>query len=115
MDGCDWAGVFEFNHCPDYLKADHYAGLYLLISTVLAAITIVWMHSQMGMVRLLGIVHIVLWPPMIINAWKRLRNGPLAKLQTVFMAILIITCILAMVCDFYDVARWQIGQRAAIV
>lgn len=96
-------------------KQTRMLGGYLLMSTMLAVVTMVWMHSQMGMVRLLGIVHIVLWMPMIVHIWKRLRSDPPARLQTVFMTILMITCSLALIFDFYDVARWLFGQRAAIV
>ena len=75
----------------------------------------VWMHSQMGMVRLLGIAHVILWTPFVIYLWKRLRTNPPAKIYTIVLWVLMLTFSAALVFDCYDVFRWLIGERAPIV
>ncbi len=90
-------------------------GLYVLGTAVATLIIMISMHAQMGMVRLLGVVHIVFWTPMIIYIWRRLRNDPPGKIHSAAMAILMIVCFVALVFDYYDVARYLFGQRAPIV
>ena len=91
-------------------------GLYLIATTIIAVATMVWMHSQMGMVRLLGIVHVVFWTPLIIYLWRKLQTAPEFSLYFKgIIWVLMITFTAALIFDYYDVARWIIGQRAPIV
>ncbi|MEP1209653.1 MAG: hypothetical protein ABJM29_01080 [Rhizobiaceae bacterium] len=90
-------------------------GLYMLGSTVVVVAIMTWMHSQMGMVRLLGIVHVVFWTPLVIYLWRRLRDNPPSRFYWVIMVALGLTCTAALVFDYYDVFRWIVGQRAPIV
>ena len=90
-------------------------GLYVL-GTIVATIAImVFMHAQMGMVRLLGIVHVVLWTPMVYVLWRRLKSDPPGKIYSAAIVLLIVIASLALVFDYYDVARWILGERAPIV
>lgn len=90
-------------------------GLYLLVSTLLSFVILVWMHSQMGMVRLLGISHIVLWTPMVIYIWHRLKTDPPGRFYAAVMGILMVVIFVALVFDYYDTTRFIMGQRAPIV
>ena len=47
-------------------------GLYVLATIVATVAIMVFMHAQMGMVRLLGIVHVVLWTPMVSRSGNSL-------------------------------------------
>ena len=90
-------------------------GLYVLGTIVATLIVMVYMHAQMGMVRLLGVVHVVLWTPMVYNLWKRLSSDPPAKIYSAAILLLIVICSAALVFDYYDVVRWIFGERAPIV
>lgn len=90
-------------------------GLYVLVTILASLILMVVMHTQMGMVRLLGLAHIILWSPMVWVLWRQLRNNQPSKIVSFILAILMITCTAALLFDFYDVARWIFGQRAPIV
>ena len=89
--------------------------LYLLVTTVLMVFAMTWMHGQMGMVRLLGIVHIVFWVPLIFYLWGRLQNNPPGRVLTIVTWVLFVTLSISLIFDFYDVFRWIAGERAPIV
>lgn len=90
-------------------------GLYVLVTIVATLAIMVFMHAQMGMVRLLGIVHVVLWTPMVYFLWRRLKSDPPGKIYSAAIVLLIVIASLALVFDYYDVARWLLGERAPIV
>ena len=90
-------------------------GLYVLATIVATVAVMVFMHAQMGMVRLLGIVHVVLWTPMVYILWRRLRSDPPGKIYSAAIVLLIVIASAALVFDYYDVARWVLGERAPIV
>ena len=90
-------------------------GLYVLATIVATVAIMVFMHAQMGMVRLLGIVHVVLWTPMVYILWRRLKSDPPDKIYSAAIVLLIVIASLALVFDYYDVARWILGERAPIV
>ena len=89
--------------------------LYLLVSTVLAIFSMTWLHGQMGMVRLLGIVHIVFWTPLVFYLWYRLRNHPPGRILTPITWLLFLTLSASLVFDYYDAFRWISGEREPIV
>ena len=87
----------------------------MLVSTVAGVMFMMWMHSQMGMVRLLGIVHVVIWTPLVVYFWKRLQAGGMNRVVTIAMWTVMATMVVALVFDYYDVLRWIFGNRAPVV
>ena len=96
-------------------KKTRIPGLIMLASTLLVIPTMLWLHGQMGMVRLLGIVHVVVWTPLVIYLWKRVRNDPPGRFYTAILWIVIATLTVALAFDYTDVLRWLMGERAPIV
>ena len=90
-------------------------GLTVLATIVATVVVMVFMHAQMGMVRLLGIAHIIFWTPLVFILLKRWRTDPPPGLYGWAILLLIVICSAALVFDYYDVARWVFGQRAPIV
>ena len=90
-------------------------GLYVLGTIVATVAIMVAMHAQMGMVCLLGIVHVVLWTPMVWILWRRLKSDPPAKIYSAAIVLLMVISIGALVFDYYDVLRWVFGERGPIV
>ena len=96
-------------------KATRMLGLYVLGTIVATVIIMVFMHTQMGMVRLLGIVHVVLWTPMVFILWRRLSTDPPKRIYAMAIILLMVISSAALLFDYYDVARWILGERAPIV
>ena len=96
-------------------KATRMLGLYVLGTIVATIVIMVFMHAQMGMVRLLGIVHVVLWTPMVFVLWRRLSTDPPKRIYAMAIILLMVISSAALLFDYYDVARWILGERAPIV
>lgn len=98
-----------------FSKSTRMAAVLTVISTALSVSLMMWMFSKMGMVRLLGLAHLIFWIPLVVYLYGRLRTGNLQRLQHVVMWILVATLVTAMVFDAYDVLRWLLGNRASVV
>ena len=87
-------------------------GLIVLATIVATVVVMVFMHAQMGMVRLLGIAHIIFWTPLVFILLKRWRTDLPPGLYGWAILLLIVICSAALVFDYYDVARCPKTQRA---
>ena len=96
-------------------KQTRFLGLGILATIIATIVMMVIMHMQMGMVRLLGLAHIVFWTPMVFVLWRRLQTDPPARIFSMALWLLIVVCSVALIFDYYDAARWIFGQRAPIV
>lgn len=74
-----------------------------------------WLYDQVGYVRLLGIVHVVIWTPLAIYLWQRLKNAeivvPFRQIIWVFLA----TMVVSLAFDYADVVRYLLGERGSMV
>lgn len=71
------------------------------------------LHSAIGFVRLLGIVHVILWTPFVIYLWRRRSQWRVKEtISGKWIALLFATMIISLVFDYSDVVRWLLGDRA---
>lgn len=90
--------------------------LVVFILTVGAYGSVLGLHAWLGMVRLLGVGHVIFWTPLLFYLVQRLRNDPPARiLSRSAMFLLTAVIAVALVFDYYDVLRWILGERGAIV
>ena len=96
-------------------KQTRLAGLLTLLASGAAAFTIMQMFDSLGMVRLLGLPHIILWTPIVIYLAlvSRRQDMPLAPKWILRVIAAIIT--ISLVFDYYDVARYFLGDTMPIV
>ncbi len=87
----------------------------ILLNSVAAYFSMMWLYDQLGLVRLLGIVHIVLWTPLAIYFWQRLKNPdigiPFRQVIWVFLA----TIVVSLAFDYADVVRYLLGERGSMI
>lgn len=86
---------------------------WAVLVVLLTLPSMVALHHAMGYVRLLGVVHVVIWTPFVIYLWRR-RNEWRVK-ETIsgkWILVLFLTMIVSLAFDYADVARWLIGERA---
>ena len=85
---------------------------WALITMLLTAPAMIALYSQVGFVRLLGVVHVVLWTPLAIYLWR--RRGKWRVKETIagkWIAVLFATIIISLLFDYADVARYLLGER----
>lgn len=87
--------------------------IFLLIGAGMLSVLVLYM--QFGMVRLLGLGHVIFWTPAAVYIWHRLRSDPPAALYRAVLWVLLATLFAALVFDYWDVARWLFGEREPIV
>jgi len=74
--------------------------------------SMVALHHAMGYVRLLGIVHVVIWTPFVVYLWRRRDRWRIREtFSGKWIALLFATMIVSLVFDYADVARWLLGER----
>lgn len=70
------------------------------------------LHSMIGYVRLLGVVHVVFWTPFVIYLWRRRYQWRVGEtISGKWIALLFATMILSLAFDYSDVTRWLLGER----
>ena len=84
----------------------------VMVATVVA---MQWLYGQVGYVRLLGIVHVVLWTPLVFYLWRRLGDPEIAALFRQIVIVLIVFLLVSLAFDYVDVARYLLGERASMI
>ena len=74
-----------------------------------------WVYDQMGYVRMLGIVHVILWTPLFIYLVYRARNTQLPLPCRLVMWMFAATLAISLVFDYTDVIRYILGERASMI
>lgn len=90
-------------------------GLVCLIAALLTAAAMPWLYAQVGYVRLLGLGHVVIWTPLLVYLWPRLRSGGLTGLPLIVAWVFFATLAASLVIDYVDVIRWLLGDRASLI
>ena len=91
------------------------AGLWALGLTVLSFVGTVLLHRQLGMVRLLGLSHVVFWTPLVVIMIRRIREGISGLVPRLAAVLAVAIIVAALIFDYADVARWLLGERGSIV
>jgi hypothetical protein len=74
-----------------------------------------WLYEQMGYVRLMGIVHVILWTPLLIYLFRRAKNGEMPLLCRLTMWMFAATLALSLAFDYTDTARYLLGERDSMI
>ncbi len=54
-------------------------GLVTVAASLLAVGGILWLHAQMGYVRLLGLPHILFWTPTVVYLWRQSQRPDIRR------------------------------------
>lgn len=85
---------------------------WALLAMALAFPSMMALHAAVGMVRLLGIVHIVFWTPLAVYLWRRRGSWRVKDtLAGKWLALLFATILVSLVFDYTDVVRYLLGDR----
>ncbi len=85
---------------------------WTLLALALQFPALVWLHSQIGYVRLLGITHVIFWTPLLVYLWSRRNRWKIREtLAGKWIALLFATMAVSLVIDYTDVVRYALGDR----
>ncbi len=113
----NWMGIVIIASMITLLfsKATRRDSLVIFATSVVVFLAMMWLYQKVGYVRLLGLVHVVVWTPLAIYFWQRLRNSeivaPFRQVIWVFLA----TIVISLLFDYADVIRYLLGERESMV
>lgn len=88
--------------------------LIVLVINVTVFVSMGWLFRQIGYVRLLGIVHVILWTPLFIYLLGRARNGAMLLPFRVVIWLFLVTLAVSLAFDYVDVVRYLLGERGSM-
>ncbi|PKP68118.1 MAG: hypothetical protein CVT83_06585 [Alphaproteobacteria bacterium HGW-Alphaproteobacteria-5] len=84
---------------------------WALVVMALSLPAMMWLYATVGFVRLLGIVHVVLWTPFAIYLWRQRSTWRVREtLAGKWTALLFATVLVSLVFDYLDVIRYMLGD-----
>ncbi len=85
---------------------------WVLVSMLFVGPAMMYLYSQIGYVRLLGIVHIIFWTPLLVYLWLRRSEWRVGETWAGKWLIAVCTVlIISLAFDYADVGRWLLGDR----
>ena len=85
--------------------------LITLIASILAAVPVNVMYTQMGYVKLLGLPHLFLWGPLVFYYLAQFRGTDLAIWPRRIMWFILLVIAISLAFDVFDVLRYILGDR----
>jgi len=98
-----------------FSKTTRRDSVIILATMVAAYFSMIWLYQQLGFVRLLGVVHVILWTPLAIYLWNRLKNPEITTPFRQIIWLFLATITVSLMFDFADVVRYVLGERASMV
>lgn len=92
-------------------RSTRMAALLTLAAGIIAGISINWMYSRLGYVKLLGLPHIILWGPLVVYLISRMRRKDIPKWPWRILFVIVATLLVSLAFDVVDVARYALGER----
>ena len=98
-----------------FSKATRLDAVIVLLTNIAMLVGMGWVYEQMGYVRLMGIVHVILWTPLFIYLVLRAKNGEMPLLCRLIIWMFAATLAVSLVFDYTDVARYLLGERDSMI
>ena len=98
-----------------FSKATRRDAVIVLLMNIAMLVGMGWVYEQMGYVRLMGIVHVILWTPLFVYLFLRAKKGEMPLLCRLVIWMFVATLAVSLVFDYTDVARYLLGERDSMI
>ena len=98
-----------------FSKATRRDALIVLLTNLSVIVSMGWLFRQIGYVRLLGIVHVLLWTPLFVYLFRRAKNGEMTIPFRLVIWIFVATLAVSLAFDYVDVVRYLMGERHSMI
>jgi hypothetical protein len=98
-----------------FSKATRIDAVIVFLTNIAMLVGMSWLYDKMGYVRLMGVVHVILWTPLFIYLVRRAKNGEMPLLCRLVMWMFAATLALSLVFDYTDTVRYLLGERASMI
>ena len=86
-----------------------------ILESGIASFSIFTMYDSLGMLRLLGLPHVILWSPLAIYLFKLSRKAEMPQIPVWVLRIVYATIVISLIFDYRDVIRYILGDRALLI
>jgi len=83
---------------------------FILLAWVINLFFMPFLFDQFGYTRILGLSHIVVWTPLLIYLWPRLRHHPAASFYGGYLWLLFVSDLISLGFDYVDLLRYLAGD-----
>ena len=98
-----------------FSKATRLDAVIVFLTNLAMFVGMGWVYEQMGYVRLLGIVHVILWTPLFIYLFLRAKKGEMPLLCRLAIWMFVATLAVSLVFDYTDVARYLLDEPDSMI
>ncbi|MEO8444210.1 MAG: hypothetical protein ABI567_04290 [Gammaproteobacteria bacterium] len=98
-----------------FSKATRLDAVIVLLTNIAMFVGMAWVYELIGYVRLMGIVHVILWTPLFIYLFRRAKNGEMPLLCRLTIWMFVATLAVSLVFDYTDAARYLLGERDSMI
>ncbi len=95
-----------------FSKATRHDALIALATNIIVFAAMGWLYKQVGYIRILGIVHVLLWTPLVIYLWHRTKDSEITLVFRLVIWFIVALLLVSLTFDYIDVARYLLGERA---
>ena len=96
-------------------KQTRITGIITLLASGIASFAIITMYGSLGLVRLLGLPHIILWTPLLIYLIAQSRRPDMPSIPKWIIRFISTTIFISLIFDYYDVVRYFLGDSGSTV
>ena len=98
-----------------FSKATRRDALIVLLTNIVVVASMGWLYDQIGYVRLLGIVHVIFWTPLLVYLVGRAKNSEITLPFRLIIWLFVASLAVSLAFDYVDVARYLLGERASLI
>jgi len=98
-----------------FSKATRRDALIVLVTNIIVVTSMGWLYRQIGYVRLLGIVHVIFWTPLVIYLWRRAMDSEVTLFFRLVIWFFVASLLVSLAFDYIDVVRYLLGDHASLI
>ncbi|WP_299959359.1 hypothetical protein [uncultured Roseobacter sp.] len=95
-------------------RSTRLAGFLTVVASFASGFAINAMYDSMGLVRLLGLPHVLLWTPLVIYLIVQVRKPEIPTLPRWIMMTVIGLILVSLAFDYVDLLRYVLGNRTPL-
>ena len=98
-----------------FSRATRRDAVIVLLTNISVVASMGWLYERIGYVRLLGIVHVILWTPLFVYLFARAKNGEMNLPFRLVIWLFVATLAVSLAFDYVDVVRYLLGDRDSLI
>ena len=108
-----FAGAFVLPVTLLIWKPTRLAAILCVIAALTGSFATGMLYMKLGFVKLLGLPHIIVWTPLVVYLFLKIRSPEVGKVAKVIMCVISLVILISLMFDYFDVISYVLGDRKA--